>query len=135
MNAPKTRSGVRRLVAPLAASLAGLMVLAWSAAAWALPPVWIVKDKDSEILLFGSIHILPPGLDWQPPALVQALKRADDLWFELPIDAQSEAETAELAIQAGALPPADSLFRKLPAPDSALMAKVAQDYGISPMLL
>jgi hypothetical protein len=97
--------------------------------------MWIVKDKDSEIILFGSIHILPPGLAWEPPALARALKRADDIWFELPIDAQSEAQTAQLALRAGQLAPLDSLFRKLPADDGALMAKVAQDYDISPALL
>jgi hypothetical protein len=126
---------VSRRVRGLAGALAGLLALAWAGAALALPPVWIVRDKDSEIVLFGSIHVLPPGLDWQPPVLAQALKHADDLWFELPIDGQSQVETANLAIQAGSLPPAQSLFRMLPAADSALMAKVAQDYGISPVLL
>lgn len=118
-----------------AAAVAALLALAWAGAALALPPVWVVKDKDSEILLFGSIHILPPGLAWAPPELEAALNKADDIWFELPIDAQSEAETAQLAIQAGSLPPQASLFRMLPPPDSALMAKVAQDYDISPVLL
>ena len=119
----------------LTGALAGLLALAWAGAALALPPVWIVKDKDSEIILFGSIHILPPGLAWEPPALAKALKRADDVWFELPIDGQSEAETARLALQAGQLAPLDSLFRMLPADDAALMAKVAQEYDISPALL
>ena len=87
------------------AGLAALAVLLLAGQACARPPVWVVKDKDSEIVLFGSVHVLPPGLDWQPPALAAALKRADDLWFELPIDAQSEAETASLAAQTGVLGP------------------------------
>ena len=81
-----------------------------------MPPVWVVKDKDSEIVLFGSIHVLPPGMDWAPPVLDQALKAADDIWFELPIDTQSEAETGQLATQAGLLPPDGSLFRLLSPP-------------------
>jgi hypothetical protein len=123
--------GLRRLTAALTA----LFALTWAGSALALPPIWIVKDKDSEIILFGSIHILPPGLNWEPPELERALKRADDIWFELPIDAKSEVETAQLAIQAGSLPPAASLFKLLNADDSALLAKVAQDYDISPALL
>ncbi|MBS0363954.1 MAG: TraB/GumN family protein, partial [Proteobacteria bacterium] len=119
----------------IAGAVTAAVALAWAGAALALPPVWIVKDKDSEILLFGSIHVLPPGLAWEPPRLAEAIKRADDLWFELPIDAQSEAETAQLAIQAGSLAPQESLFRMLPAADGALMSKVAQDYNISPVLL
>ena len=126
---------MRGVLRKLAGALVAAFALAWAGSALALPPVWIVKDKDSEILLFGSIHVLPPGLAWEPPQLAEAIRRADDVWFELPIDPQSEAETAQLAIQAGSLAPTQSLFRMLPAADSALMSKVAQDYGISPVLL
>jgi hypothetical protein len=111
----------------LAASFAG--------AAVAAPPVWVVKDKDSEIVLFGSIHVLPASLDWEPPALDRALKAADDLWFELPIDPQSEAYTALLAQQLGVLPPEGSLFKLLPPEDAALMSQVAATYEVSPALL
>ena len=55
--------------------LCALILLALSAAcapppAQAQPAVWIVRDHDSEMLLFGSIPLLPPGLDWslQPVA-------------------------------------------------------------------
>ncbi|MGZ3375936.1 MAG: TraB/GumN family protein [Phenylobacterium sp.] len=109
--------------------------LAFAGAAAAEPPVWVVKDKDSEIVLFGSIHVLPPGLAWTPPALERALKAADDIWFELPIDAQSEADTATLATHAGVLPPDGSLFRLLSPQDSALMSKVAAAYDVSPVLI
>ena len=45
-----------------------------------------MRDADSEMVIFGSVHVLPPGLDWRPKALDAALAKADDLWFELPID-------------------------------------------------
>ena len=54
--------------------------------AWAMPPVWIVRDADSEMILFGSVHVLPPGLTWRPEILNKALPRADDIWFEIPVD-------------------------------------------------
>jgi hypothetical protein len=100
-----------------------------------MPPVWVVKDKNSEIVLFGSVHILPHGLDWSPPVLDRALKAADDIWFELPIDAQSEAQTAALAGQSGVLPPDQSLYKLLPPKDAELMGKLAQAYEVSPALL
>jgi uncharacterized protein YbaP (TraB family) len=123
---------MRRLWTSLAGALA---TLAFTGAAIAAPPVWVVKDRNSEIVLFGSVHILPPGMDWTPPALDRALKAADDIWFELPIDADSDAVTAKLATAAGVLPPDGSLFKLLPPEDSALMAKVAATYGVSPALL
>jgi uncharacterized protein len=101
----------------------------------AAPPIWVVRDKDSEIVLFGSIHVLPANLDWEPPALDRALKGADDIWFELPIDPQSEAYTAVLAQQMGVLPPNGSLFKLLPPADAALMSQVAATYQVSPLVL
>jgi uncharacterized protein len=127
MIAPMSRLRHAVTAFALAASFAG--------AAVAAPPVWVVKDKDSEIVLFGSIHVLPASLDWEPPALDRALKAADDLWFELPIDPQSEAYTALLAQQLGVLPPEGSLFKLLPPEDAALMSQVAATYEVSPVLL
>jgi uncharacterized protein YbaP (TraB family) len=128
-------SPARAIRRALAALLAGLAALAAASAALAFPPVWVVKAKDAEIVLFGSIHVLPPGLDWEPPALERALKGADDIWFELPIDPQSEADTANLATQMGVLPPEGSLFRLLAPEDATLMNRVAAAYDVSPMLL
>jgi hypothetical protein len=117
-------------------SLAGaLAALAFAGAAAAEPPVWVVKDKDSEVVLFGSVHILPPNIDWAPPALDRALKTADDIWFELPIDAQTEADTAAMATQVGVLPPDGSLFKLLSPEDAALMSQVAAAFDVSPALL
>ena len=64
---------MRALLAGLAAALA------LAAPAAAKPPIWVVRDADSELVIFGSVHVLPPGLDWRPPALDAALARADDL--------------------------------------------------------
>ena len=114
---------------------AAVAALAVASPAAAEPPVWVVKDKNSEVVLFGSVHILPRGLDWSPPALDRALKAANDIWFELPIDAQSEAVTSALATQQGVLPPDQSLFKLLPPKDAALMSKVAAAYDVSPALL
>jgi hypothetical protein len=117
------------------AALAGALALALAAPAAADPPVWIVRDKDSELVLFGSIHVLPKGLAWEPPALAQALAKADDLWFELPIDPQSSAETAQLANANGVLSPDESLHRLLGEADAARIDKLGADYGVSPVLL
>ena len=116
-------------------ALIGLAALMAASAAHARPPVWVVKDADSEVVLFGSVHILPPGLDWEPPALVRALAAADDLWFELPIDATTEAETARLAAQFGLLPPDQSLFKLLSAKDAEQLSRVGTSYDVSPALL
>jgi uncharacterized protein YbaP (TraB family) len=110
------------------AGLAAAFVIA--APARAEPPVWVVKDGDSEMLLFGSIHVLPPGLAWRPAALDAGLKRADDLWFELPAGPAAEQEIARLAATTGILPPGQSLFTLLSPRDAELLIRAADALGL-----
>lgn len=106
-----------------------------SAPAGAQPPVWVVRDADSEMLIFGSVHVLPPGLAWRPAALDAAIGKADDLWFELPVGPQAEQEVARLAASTGVLAPDKSLFRMLPAADAGLLVKLADAYGLDKAVL
>lgn len=109
----------------------GAIWLAGFGVAAARPPMWIVKDADSTIVLFGSVHVLPPGLDWQPPALKEALSKADDLWFELPIDPASQASGVEVIRQKGLLPPGESLLAKLTPAGRDRLARLAPKLGLS----
>lgn len=86
--------------------LAAAAALAWGAAsgAEAKPPVWTIRSHDATVVLFGSIHLLPAGLDWRPPALDDALASADEVWFELPITASAGQEASNISLERGALP-------------------------------
>ena len=99
-----------RLFATLAAAV-GLLLA--PAAAMALPPVWVVKDKDSTITLFGSVHLLPPGIDWRPATLKSALAQADDVWFEAPMDAAGLAAASRAAEEHAYLPEGQHLLLML----------------------
>lgn len=110
--------------------LAGLAAAFVAAAAQAAPAVWVVKDADSEMVLFGSVHVLPPGLSWRPAGLDAALARADDLWFELPVGAATDQEVGRLAGSLGVLPPDQSLFTLLPRADAERLIRLCDAYGI-----
>ena len=120
-------TSVMRRLLPLAT---GALLLACAAPAVAQPPVWVVRDADSEMVLFGSVHVLPPGLAWRPPALAAALRDADDLWFELPTGPAVEQESARLAGEKGVLPLGQSLFARLPPADAGRLMRVAEAYGV-----
>lgn len=97
----------------LVALAALLATPALTAPALAAPPVWTVRDADSEVVLFGAMHVLPKDLDWKPPALDAALARADDLWFEVPMDAAADRRMQDLAGAYGLLPPGQTLTSRL----------------------
>lgn len=119
------------------AQVAALALAATLAAgcARAEPPVWVVSDGDSELVLFGSVHVLPPDVDWASPVLDRTLKRADDLWFELPVDPAVAEESSRTALRLGVLPQGQSLSKLLKADDAQRMARVAQAYGVDPAML
>jgi uncharacterized protein YbaP (TraB family) len=93
-----------------AATLAAMLAFVAAPAALAKPPVWVVHAGATKIVLFGSVHLLPAGLDWRPPQLDAALASAGELWFELPIDAATNDEAAQQSIERGALPKGRSLI-------------------------
>jgi uncharacterized protein YbaP (TraB family) len=75
---------IRAALLALAATVAALFSPALAAAA---PAMWRVRDADSEIYLFGTMHVLAPGLKWRTPLFDAAYARADAVWFET--DAQA----------------------------------------------
>ena len=41
------------------------------------PPLWVVKDADSTVYLFGTIHYLRPGTAWGSDKVDAAFAEAD----------------------------------------------------------
>lgn len=73
------------------------------------PSLWHVKGPAGEAYLFGSVHVLPPGLPWQTAPIRRALARSDVFVFEVPEDEKAVAELQVLMQQKGFLPPGQSL--------------------------
>ena len=113
----------------LATSFAGA---ALCGGAIAQPAVWTVHGPRGTVVLFGSVHLLPGGLDWRPPALTDALARADELWFEIPIDQATDEAAARLAERQGRLAAGDSLWSHLSAVQRDLVARAATKVGLDP---
>ncbi len=101
---PDVRAPAGGVISRLGALVvAAALALGWTPA-HAKPPVWIVRSHGATLLLFGSIHLLPAGLDWRPAALDDALASADEVWFELPITAKASEEAGAVSLARGALP-------------------------------
>lgn len=71
------------------------------------PALWKVSDKDTTIYLFGTIHLLPEGIDWYHGKLATAFESSQELVTELPDVPPGEA--AALSLKFGTLPAGQSL--------------------------
>lgn len=47
------------------------------------PALWVVKDEDTTIYLFGTIHVLKPGLSWFDEAVKTAFDKSQTLVLEM----------------------------------------------------
>lgn len=95
----------------------------------ARPAMWVVRDADTEIVLLGTIHVLPDGVDWRRGAVAEAIDRADMLALEVADIADAQRQAARfLAIgRASGLPP---IVDRVPQQRSEL-ARIAGDTGPS----
>ena len=60
------------------------------------PAIWLLADEDTRIYLFGTIHILPPELNWRSVELNRIAASADELVLEVGED-PAEDDPAALA--------------------------------------
>jgi hypothetical protein len=91
------------------------------------PALWAVKDGRSTIHLFGTIHMLKDGADWQSPRIARAFDASGDLWLELTDD---DPETMQPLVASLGLDPAHPLSGKLSSGDLARVDDAAKAAGL-----
>jgi len=47
------------------------------------PALWVVRDEDSTLYLFGTVHVLRPTTAWGSPRVDAAFDSADQIWLEI----------------------------------------------------
>lgn len=47
------------------------------------PALWVVKDADTTVYLFGTVHVLKPGLTWFDEAVREAFDASDTVVLEM----------------------------------------------------
>lgn len=77
----------------------------------AKPALWKISDSDTTIYLFGTIHILPGGVDWLHGPVAYAFDHSDLLVTELPEVPQTEM--VQGLLKHGVLPAGQSLRSKM----------------------
>lgn len=113
----------RRLRRSCLAALLALGLGAQAMPAAAEPPMWVLKDADSTVYLFGTVHLLDPSIEWQTPRVQKALGEATQLWVEIAIPPGGELQMAMGMLQR-ALSPGQPLSSRLTEQERAQLKKL-----------
>ena len=95
------------------------------------PAIWHLVDEDSDIYIFGTVHILPPEMEWQSPEMAAAFANADTIWFEAPaVDPNAQTETIQLVTRYGLNEPGNPLSAQISEEARALLEEIVAGLGI-----
>jgi len=97
------------------------------------PALWVVKDADTTIYLFGTVHMLKPGLSWFDEGVKSAFDASNELVLELvmPPQAEMQALVSELGMTSGG----PTLPEQLPPAEAAKFRAALPEMGLAPEAL
>ena len=94
------------------------------------PALYVVRDADSTMYLYGTVHVRPRGTDWGDEDVRSALASAEEVWTEIEISPQSDARAQALAMQLGQAPADKPLSSWLTAEENQRLNGLTQGMGI-----
>lgn len=95
------------------------------------PAMWRVADEDSEFFLFGTFHFLKPDTVWRSPALEDAWRSAETVYFEVEADAPANQSIAVNAVMTKGFNPAGQMLTDmLDAADAQKLREVVSKMGL-----
>jgi uncharacterized protein len=97
--------------------------------ATANPAVWKTGDADTIVYLFGTVHVLPPALEWRTDKIDKAIAESKAVYFETDLD-PAPNEIMPVLQKLGLYPPSERLSDKLSEKDRAALQKAANDLGL-----
>ncbi len=97
------------------------------------PALWVVKDDDTTIYLFGTIHVLKPGLSWFDEAVKAAFDKSDEVVLEM--IQPDQATMGTLVARTALNPGGPTITEQLPADKREPYAKALAESGMSTAML
>ncbi|RZJ32297.1 MAG: TraB/GumN family protein [Brevundimonas sp.] len=94
------------------------------------PALWVIRDADSTVYLFGAVHLLRPGAAWGSDKVDAAFDSASDVWFEV---VNPDDQTAMMtAIRDHGLSPERPLSSRLTGTEKARLDAAVRAMGMDP---
>jgi len=115
---------------------AALTMLACACAAPAFaqevrPALFVARDADSTLYLFGTVHVRRPGAAWGGPDAQAALAEADEVWTEMDISTAGEVAVRRLTLERGMAPADQPLSSWLSDKERTQLAALTARLGVS----
>ncbi|MGH6952434.1 MAG: TraB/GumN family protein [Vitreimonas sp.] len=101
----------------------------------ARPALFVARDADSTMYLFGTLHIRRPGPSWGGARAQAGLAEADEVWTELIISPEIDAQTQLLALRHGMADAGRPLSSYFSSEENARIGAAAQRFGLQPQVL
>ncbi|HEX8442145.1 MAG TPA: TraB/GumN family protein [Allosphingosinicella sp.] len=124
---------MKKLLCTAACLALGLATSALAAPTPALPDVdpalWVVKDKDTTVYLFGTVHGLDGKSDWFNDEVKAAFDKSGEVYLEA-ILPDNPAELQPIMMKHGMDPAGKSLGSKLTPDVKAKLEKVGPELGL-----
>ena len=95
----------------------------------AKPALWVLKDEDTTLYLFGTIHMLPKDYAWRTSVIDKALADSSDLVLEVN-DSETPEKTGETFIKFAISPGLPPVLDRLPEASRANANKMFEQSGI-----
>jgi uncharacterized protein YbaP (TraB family) len=92
--------------------------------------VWQVKDEDTTVYLFGTVHILQKSLEWQNATFQKVWDEADTLYLEADVSPQAQESVQALIPQLGLNPAGVTLDSFLSEKGQADLREIAASVNL-----
>jgi uncharacterized protein YbaP (TraB family) len=96
------------------------------------PMLYAVRDDDSTMYLYGTVHVRPRDSDWANARVRAALDESQEIWTELLMNPQADAQVQQLALRLGAAEPGRPLSSWLTPEENASLNAVTTRLNLPP---
>lgn len=121
---------VRAVAALVAISLASCAQAPAREEGGITPALYAVRDRDSTIYLYGTVHVRPRGADWGNARVRAAIDESEEIWTELLMNPETDQQTQALAMRLGAATPGRPLSSWLTPEENTALNAVTTRLGM-----
>ncbi|MEZ5971599.1 MAG: TraB/GumN family protein [Hyphomonadaceae bacterium] len=99
------------------------------------PLLYVVRDHDSTMYLYGTVHVRPRGADWGNARVRAAIDESSEIWTELLMTPEADQQIGVMATQLGAAEPGHPLSSWLTPEENAALNALTARLGFPPNAL